>query len=68
VVNSNLEGFPVRVDVNHRADVANLEAFGRDRLRENDAIVLLDHVEDHPFVDRLSAAAQPRGGPRSKRS
>ena len=45
----DLEGLPVRVDVNHRANVAHLKAFGRDRFGQNDAIVLLDHVEDHPL-------------------
>jgi hypothetical protein len=41
----DFERLPVRVNVNHRADVANFEAFSGHGLCQNDSIVLLDHFE-----------------------
>jgi hypothetical protein len=39
----DFERFPVGVNVNHRADVANFETLSGHWLGQNDPIVLLDH-------------------------
>ena len=54
----DFERLPIRIDVNHRPDVADFEALSRYRFSQDDSIVLLDHFERlTPRQDTRSRAA-----------
>jgi hypothetical protein len=54
----DFERLPIRIDVNHRPDIAHFEALSRYGLGQNDSIMLLNHFERvTPWQDTRSRAA-----------